>query len=115
MLKPPIPSRSFRPDESWIAGGEGEVSEVGGRITNAHKISIENSKYLGLGYTGIFTGIDKLQVTFHELEQTPFETGEHVHLTKELLTTCESIEWQKKVARVMKKAGGKGQIMLTTL
>ncbi|KAI0497551.1 hypothetical protein KFK09_020782 [Dendrobium nobile] len=38
--------------------------------------------------------IDKLQVTFHELEQTPFETGERVHLTKELLTNCESIEWQ---------------------
>ncbi|KAH0449359.1 hypothetical protein IEQ34_023159 [Dendrobium chrysotoxum] len=38
--------------------------------------------------------IDKLQVTFHELEQTPFEIGEHVHLTKELLTNCKSIEWQ---------------------
>ncbi|KAL0911688.1 hypothetical protein M5K25_019843 [Dendrobium thyrsiflorum] len=34
MLKPPIPSRSFRPDESchpdesWVAGGEGKESEM---------------------------------------------------------------------------------------
>ncbi|XP_020596077.1 syntaxin-61-like isoform X1 [Phalaenopsis equestris] len=38
--------------------------------------------------------IDKLQVAFHELEQTPIETGEHVHLTRGLITNCESIEWQ---------------------
>ncbi|KAK8943153.1 Syntaxin-61 [Platanthera zijinensis] len=38
--------------------------------------------------------IDKLQATFHKLEQTPSETGERVRLTKELLTNCESIEWQ---------------------
>ncbi|XP_065009690.1 syntaxin-61-like isoform X1 [Musa acuminata AAA Group] len=38
--------------------------------------------------------IDKLQVTFHQWEQTPSNTGERVHLTKELLTSCESIEWQ---------------------
>uniref|UniRef100_A0A0E0JTZ5 t-SNARE coiled-coil homology domain-containing protein n=1 Tax=Oryza punctata TaxID=4537 RepID=A0A0E0JTZ5_ORYPU len=38
--------------------------------------------------------IDKLQTTFHRWEQTPSNTGEHVHLTKELHTSCESIEWQ---------------------
>lgn len=38
--------------------------------------------------------IDKLQAAYHKLEQTPFETGERVHLTKELLSNCESIEWQ---------------------
>ncbi|OAY77998.1 Syntaxin-61 [Ananas comosus] len=38
--------------------------------------------------------IDKLQTTFHQWEQTPVYTGEHVHLTKELLASCESIEWQ---------------------
>ncbi|KAJ3675261.1 hypothetical protein LUZ60_004303 [Juncus effusus] len=38
--------------------------------------------------------IDKLQSTFHQWEKTPSNTGEHVHLTKELLSNCESIEWQ---------------------
>ncbi|XP_077232876.1 syntaxin-61-like [Tasmannia lanceolata] len=38
--------------------------------------------------------IDKLQTTFHQWEQTPSNTGERVHLTKELIAGCESIEWQ---------------------
>ncbi|CAO2167816.1 unnamed protein product [Urochloa humidicola] len=38
--------------------------------------------------------IDKLQSTFHRWEQTASNTGEYVHLTKGLLTSCESIEWQ---------------------
>ncbi|XP_008781445.1 syntaxin-61-like [Phoenix dactylifera] len=38
--------------------------------------------------------IDKLQATFHHWEQTPSDTGERVHLSKELLASCESIEWQ---------------------
>jgi hypothetical protein len=38
--------------------------------------------------------IDKLQSAFHRWEQTASNTGEYVHLTKELLTSCESIEWQ---------------------
>ncbi|XP_066313318.1 syntaxin-61-like [Miscanthus floridulus] len=38
--------------------------------------------------------IDKLQSTLHRWEQTASNTGEYVHLTKELLTSCESIEWQ---------------------
>ncbi|KAG8079136.1 hypothetical protein GUJ93_ZPchr0007g5863 [Zizania palustris] len=38
--------------------------------------------------------IDKLQITFHRWEQTPSNTGEHVYLTKELHTSCESIVWQ---------------------
>ncbi|WOL11180.1 syntaxin-61 isoform X1 [Canna indica] len=38
--------------------------------------------------------IDKLQTTFRQLEQTPSNTGERVHLTRELLASCESIEWQ---------------------
>ncbi|KAL5226238.1 hypothetical protein ABZP36_014503 [Zizania latifolia] len=38
--------------------------------------------------------IDKLQTIFHRWEKTPSNTGEHVHLTKELHTSCESIEWQ---------------------
>ncbi|KAF3338052.1 syntaxin-61-like protein [Carex littledalei] len=38
--------------------------------------------------------IDKLQSTFQQRERTPTNTGEYVHLTKELLTNCESIEWQ---------------------
>ncbi|OEL24465.1 Syntaxin-61 [Dichanthelium oligosanthes] len=38
--------------------------------------------------------IDKLQGTFHRWEQTASNTGEYVHSTKELLTSCESIEWQ---------------------
>eukprot|EP00262_Sarcandra_glabra_P008870 TRINITY_DN227_c0_g2_i1.p1 TRINITY_DN227_c0_g2~~TRINITY_DN227_c0_g2_i1.p1 ORF type:complete len:250 (-),score=47.61 TRINITY_DN227_c0_g2_i1:314-1063(-) len=38
--------------------------------------------------------IDKLQTTFHQWEQIESNTGERVHLTKELLTGCESIEWQ---------------------
>lgn len=38
--------------------------------------------------------IDKLQSTFHQWEQTPSNTREHAQLTKELLTSCESIGWQ---------------------
>ena len=38
--------------------------------------------------------IDKLRATFHQWEQTPLDTGEHVHLTKDVLASCESIEWQ---------------------
>ncbi|XP_077216508.1 syntaxin-61-like [Tasmannia lanceolata] len=38
--------------------------------------------------------IDKLQTTFHQWEQTPLNTGEQVHLTKEVTAACESIEWQ---------------------
>jgi hypothetical protein len=45
-------------------------------------------------YNVILVQIDKLQSTFHRWEQTASNTGEYVHLTKELLTSCESIEWQ---------------------
>jgi hypothetical protein len=38
--------------------------------------------------------IGKLQTNFHRWEQVASNTGEYVHLTKELLTSCESIEWQ---------------------
>ncbi|XP_010269836.1 PREDICTED: syntaxin-61-like isoform X2 [Nelumbo nucifera] len=38
--------------------------------------------------------IDKLQSTFHHWENIPPNTGERVHLTKDLLAGCESIEWQ---------------------
>ncbi|KAI3940120.1 hypothetical protein MKX01_006958, partial [Papaver californicum] len=38
--------------------------------------------------------IDKLQSTFHQWENVLSNTGERVHLTKELQTGCESIEWQ---------------------
>ncbi|KAJ0981605.1 hypothetical protein J5N97_009860 [Dioscorea zingiberensis] len=38
--------------------------------------------------------IDKLQATLHQWEETPSNTGEWVHLSKELVASCESIEWQ---------------------
>ncbi|KAG8485506.1 hypothetical protein CXB51_019068 [Gossypium anomalum] len=38
--------------------------------------------------------IDKLQSSFHQWERILPDTGEQVHLTKELLANCESIEWQ---------------------
>ncbi|XXG66244.1 hypothetical protein AAC387_Pa05g3767 [Persea americana] len=38
--------------------------------------------------------INKLQATFHQWEQIASNTGEHVHLTKELVSSCESIQWQ---------------------
>ncbi|XP_022715819.1 syntaxin-61 [Durio zibethinus] len=38
--------------------------------------------------------IDKLQSSFHQWERFPPDTGELVHLTKDLLANCESIEWQ---------------------
>ncbi|KAK7839597.1 syntaxin-61, partial [Quercus suber] len=38
--------------------------------------------------------IDKLQSTFHQWERIPSDIGEQLHLTKELLASCESIEWQ---------------------
>ncbi|KAG6488908.1 hypothetical protein ZIOFF_050163 [Zingiber officinale] len=42
----------------------------------------------------IQASIDKLQSTFKQWEQAPLDIGERVHLTKELLSSCESIEWQ---------------------
>ncbi|KAI5671060.1 hypothetical protein M9H77_11424 [Catharanthus roseus] len=38
--------------------------------------------------------IDKLLSTFHQWEHIPPDSGEQVHLTKELFAGCESIEWQ---------------------
>ncbi|KAG6778800.1 hypothetical protein POTOM_015147 [Populus tomentosa] len=38
--------------------------------------------------------IDKLQSSFHQWERISSDSGEQVHLTKELLAACESIEWQ---------------------
>ncbi|KAG5222831.1 hypothetical protein OIU76_026243 [Salix suchowensis] len=38
--------------------------------------------------------IDKLQSSFHQWERISCDTGAQVHLTKELLAACESIEWQ---------------------
>ncbi|KAF0895837.1 hypothetical protein E2562_016569 [Oryza meyeriana var. granulata] len=38
--------------------------------------------------------IDKVQDTFHQWKQTPENTGEYVHLTNELIASCESIQWQ---------------------
>ncbi|KAJ4957861.1 hypothetical protein NE237_024972 [Protea cynaroides] len=38
--------------------------------------------------------INKLQSTFHQWERIPLNTGEHIHLMKELFVSCESIEWQ---------------------
>ncbi|XP_022720988.1 syntaxin-61-like isoform X1 [Durio zibethinus] len=38
--------------------------------------------------------IDKLQSSFHQWERIPPDSGDQVHLTKELLANCESIEWQ---------------------
>uniref|UniRef100_A0A453HMD3 Syntaxin 6/10/61 N-terminal domain-containing protein n=1 Tax=Aegilops tauschii subsp. strangulata TaxID=200361 RepID=A0A453HMD3_AEGTS len=38
--------------------------------------------------------IDKVQDTFNQWKQAPENTGEYVHLTRELLTTCESVQWQ---------------------
>ncbi|XP_031484771.1 syntaxin-61 isoform X1 [Nymphaea colorata] len=38
--------------------------------------------------------IDKLLSTFRRWEQIESNTGEYVHLSKELVAGCESIEWQ---------------------
>ncbi|KAE8673387.1 Syntaxin-61 [Hibiscus syriacus] len=38
--------------------------------------------------------IDKLQSSFHQWERIRPEDEERVHLTKELLANCESIEWK---------------------
>ncbi|XP_058099134.1 syntaxin-61-like isoform X2 [Magnolia sinica] len=38
--------------------------------------------------------IDKVHTTFHQWEHIPSNTGEWVHLTKELVAGCESVEWQ---------------------
>ncbi|KAG4192466.1 hypothetical protein ERO13_A07G160875v2, partial [Gossypium hirsutum] len=39
--------------------------------------------------------IDKLQSSFHQWERILPDTEEQVHLMKELLANCESIEWQR--------------------
>ncbi|KAF7831296.1 syntaxin-61 [Senna tora] len=38
--------------------------------------------------------IDKLQSTFQQWQNTPSDAAERVNLSKELLPSCESIEWQ---------------------
>ncbi|KAJ0458317.1 putative target SNARE coiled-coil domain, syntaxin/epimorphin, syntaxin 6 [Helianthus annuus] len=38
--------------------------------------------------------IDTLQGTFHQWEHIPVASAEQTRLTKELLSSCESIEWQ---------------------
>ncbi|KAI3720617.1 hypothetical protein L2E82_31607 [Cichorium intybus] len=38
--------------------------------------------------------IDNLQAGFHEWERTPVGSGEQSRATRELLSNCESIEWQ---------------------
>ncbi|KAF4346332.1 hypothetical protein G4B88_003624 [Cannabis sativa] len=38
--------------------------------------------------------IDKLQSSFHHWERIPANTGEQIHLSKELLASCGSIDWQ---------------------
>ncbi|KAK9060854.1 hypothetical protein SSX86_018034 [Deinandra increscens subsp. villosa] len=46
--------------------------------------------------------IDKLQATFHQWEHIPVASGEQSRLTKELLSNCESIEWQNLLLEVGK-------------
>ncbi|KAG5390392.1 hypothetical protein IGI04_031933 [Brassica rapa subsp. trilocularis] len=41
--------------------------------------------------------IDKLQSTFHKWERVSPGMGDQVHVTKELLANCGSIEWQCKL------------------
>ncbi|WOL15525.1 syntaxin-61 [Canna indica] len=38
--------------------------------------------------------IDKLQANFLKWEQTPLDIAEHARLTREVLASCDSIEWQ---------------------
>nr|GMC54570.1 syntaxin-61 [Ipomoea batatas] len=38
--------------------------------------------------------IEKLLSTFHQWERTPPSSGDRLHLSKELITTCDSIDWQ---------------------
>lgn len=49
-----------------------------------------------ISYSVIFRlyQIDKLQSSFHQWERISSDPGERVKLTKELLASCESIEWQ---------------------
>ncbi|KAA8532316.1 hypothetical protein F0562_032349 [Nyssa sinensis] len=50
--------------------------------------------YGNIDHQWLWNVIDKLQSTFHQWEHIPLDNGEKLHLTKELLTGCESIEWQ---------------------
>ena len=38
--------------------------------------------------------IDKLLSSFHQWERAALDAGERLHVSKELLAGCESIEWQ---------------------
>ncbi|KAG6492033.1 hypothetical protein ZIOFF_046980 [Zingiber officinale] len=58
----------------------------------------------------IQASIDKLQSTFKQWEQAPLDIGERVHLTKELLSSCESIEWQVFNIRRTVQAESKGSL-----
>ncbi|KAF6172056.1 hypothetical protein GIB67_029474 [Kingdonia uniflora] len=39
--------------------------------------------------------IDQLQSSYHQWESIPSNTREWIHVTKEILGVCESIEWQR--------------------
>ncbi|KAL2506195.1 Syntaxin [Abeliophyllum distichum] len=45
----------------------------------------------------IHDSIDKLLSTFHQWERMPSDSGNQLQITKELLASCESIEWQQEI------------------
>ncbi|RRT60211.1 hypothetical protein B296_00036328 [Ensete ventricosum] len=62
--------------------------------------------------------IDKLQASFHQWERTPSDIGERVRLTKELLASCESLDWQVSVGtirRTLEESGAKGSSVTPSL
>ncbi|KAA8527236.1 hypothetical protein F0562_034667 [Nyssa sinensis] len=92
-----------------LSSFEAGVSELTCRlgISFVFKIDMQTCKRHIIGYKmssaqdpfyivkeEIQESIDKLQSTFHQWERIPSDSGEQRHLTKELLASCESIEWQ---------------------
>lgn len=55
---------------------------------------MDKLNWIGGIFILFFAQIDKLQSTFRQWENSPGDSGEHMHLTKELLASCESIKWQ---------------------
>ncbi|KAJ8449645.1 hypothetical protein Cgig2_005667 [Carnegiea gigantea] len=68
-------------DDEIMNGTKGYDDSIENRIRHGAKHHVVNI-------------IDKLLSSFHQWEHVALDAGERLHLSKELLAGCESIEWQ---------------------
>ncbi|KAI3729327.1 hypothetical protein L6452_17983 [Arctium lappa] len=83
-------------------GGALKLSELTGSRAYERYACIDHTDGAGMNLMDIkkrvwskqILKIDYLQATYHQWEHIFVASGEHARLTKELLSNCESIEWQ---------------------